>query len=88
MCRIVYLICDGLCNGVPVRRRFVPVRFANQQNHAGRHTDEEAEGRAEAEGSHLEHGVVFDRHYQVRASLSTKPPQIEQLRLLSLFTCR
>ena len=67
-----YLICDGLCNGVPVRRWLVPVRLANKQDHAGRDADEETERGAKTERRHLKHGVVLHRHDQMHASRSMK----------------
>ena len=53
-----YLVGDGLGDGVPVSVGFVPVRFADEQDHTRRDADEEAEGRAEAERRHLRHVVT------------------------------
>jgi len=65
----VYLVGDGLCDGVPVRTGRVPVRLADEQNHTRNsqygqldHTrsdaGEETEGRAQTEGCHLRHSVT------------------------------
>lgn len=66
-----YLIGDGLGNGVPVGWRIVPVRLADEQDHAGSDTYEETERRAETQSRHLEHGLVLYRHDQVLTSRTT-----------------
>ena len=68
-----YLVGDGLCDGVPVGRRLVPVGLADEQDHAGRDADEEAEGCAEAERRHLEHRLVLRRQDHVPAARSVIP---------------
>ena len=76
---VAYLIGDGLGNGVPVGRWDVPVRLANEQDHARRDADEETKRRAEAERRHLEHGVVLYGHDQLHTSRTPKPAHVQTI---------